>query len=435
MQADGSPARRRRRADSAASASQPPRKRPRRSSQSDVDYDAPLSEDGNDVSDNSGDDARRRSRRHAVDTHAYHAPRNEDGFVHLASEGEEAEWRRAQHDKAVRRAEEAEAVVETYQRQIAAFHKRRADKRERRRKRKQEKRNEAQERRRAAGGVHAADEEVDEEADDDSMSSSEDLVAPALTKGTTGLRATVGAVVTEDDVEAQMENDDNSLVWYDVPPPDEVRAQRALGPLSRNARAYCFACESGGPSVSAPQVANMARMWREGRGFMRKEDLAKQLHEYFVTTVCARANRVAASMGTDRPMLQDWTPACIAEHFTTHVDDPDTFLVETIHQLGVVQRRLYMEGLFQQNSRPPFDTRMSEKRLRMYLSAVRQRESLYGKNSTRMAMYNGDKVAVSAAGRPAFNPRRTTGGLGPSSAGSRIMSSMFGARRAADADV
>ena len=364
-------------------------------------------------------------RAQAAATAAHHLPRTDDGFVHLGTAEEEEAWRDAQRDATTARADEADEVVRGCTAAVAAAHARRA----KRRQAKAERRRERRDARKQAERDGVAPEGLESGDSDDASQGEEEEEEeeiPLITPGTKRMRAVLGATVTEEDIEQQMEDDDNRLVWHDVPPPEEVRAQAALGPVERDTRAYCFACESGGPSVSAPHVAAMAQMWREGRGYCRAEDLAREVHEYFVKNVCARANRIAVSDGRQAPMVRDWSPACIREHFTSHVDDPDTFLVESIHALGVIQRKLYLEGVFQQNSRPPYDPRVSEKRTRMLLTVIAQRERLYKNDSTKMAMYNGDKVATSSRGGPVFNPRKNLGGVGPSSSGERLMSSMFG---------
>ena len=281
-----------------------------------------------------------------------------------------------------------------------------------------------------------------------------ETLPPRVSRGAAAVREVLGDTVTDEDLERQLEDDVNHLVWYPVPPPEEARAQSVLGAAPRG-RADCFACMAGGASAApaAVAVANITSIWRSQWAYAAPEALALTIERYYEESVRKPANRAAsmASLGFagDREggggrrrgvqTLGKWSAASIYEHFTQHVCDPETYFAQSIRELSTIKRHLYLEGSFMANSRDPTDRRVSEKRLNMLLKCCAQLKQLHaGAAAAGVRPHAAGGVFLPpfagvsrAAGGgkegedPAMNPAMRVGGFGSAASQRSVLQGYF----------
>jgi hypothetical protein len=262
-----------------------------------------------------------------------------------------------------------------------------------------------------AAAVAEEDAAIEREAAEAAAAAAElPQIAPRITPGTARLRRVIGDVATEDDLDAQLEDDTNVLVWNPVLPADELRTQIALGDAP-DERDVCFGCASGGVTVGGHHMIEMAALFREAYAWTRPEDAANQVWHHYEHVVRAEHNRALTTSQLQREQgvlpLGPWNPASILEHFTKHSVDFATFQAINIRRLSVLADEIYTNGLYFQNSRNLSDRRVKEKGHRLYTSTLKQAMDMYKCVPASMAIFSTTRGSVDARPRPAMNNRPT----------------------------
>ena len=299
-------------------------------------------------------------------------------------------------------------------------------------------------------------------------------LAPTMPKGGRQIKTVLGYTLTEEDIDDQLELDDNCLAFVAGPPAEYVAIQNMLR-VPPGGKGECFACTTGGPSVTAEQMASIARMWEDGTQFTEPGKLAQQVAMYYDQEVRIPANQVIRSkavwqredaaaagrsvssgdleipaqrsaagiaavapltdsnggpllrQGDEEPALQQeqllppWTAASVYEHFTEHVTDPELFVSDAIHELKTIKKHLFLRGIFNFNVRRPSEVRIKAKHLGMYLSVLDKMFKAYQLDTRALSLYRPGRSAATTRGGPRINPNRPRHSIAGASAGSNML--------------
>jgi hypothetical protein len=224
----------------------------------------------------------------------------------------------------------------------------------------------------------------------------------AQTRGDRQLRDIIAEPVTNDDIEAQLELDNEYLIWTPIKHPDIEKLRSELG--DPQPRSECFGCirNIGTGRVFDSQALNDFQRLILHRGQVDDSALAKEMESFFEKNIREPMNRHESNSSNK---LAPWTAASILDHFTNHINVPENFVMKHIGHLDRAADFLIHNSVYRQNKNNQ-EMRMHEKSLRMYTEVVKLAKSLRTSNTERMFLHNNNIEVISTI-QPLVQPKQS----------------------------